>query len=197
MIIFLNGAKDAGKSTTATHLQQMDERIAVVEPDVFYPFLPDHLSVLEKAPHCVTLSARCAQELYDCGFIVIIAYPLTDADYVRYRSLLAVPDSLQLVLTLAPKKERLLERVGLVDDQSDEGRYRRMAIEQHYETEGTGFGVVTTHYPAHLIDTTHQTPQETAHAVYARIRAAEAEQYTVEQSRLPFSIQSLREERRK
>lgn len=172
MIIFLNGSKDAGKTTTAMILKRKDKRIAVVEPDVFFPFLPDHLSILEKAPYCVELSARCARKLYEAGFLVVIAYPLTDWDHGRYRDLLEdIPEEKMLYVTLAPEKEKLFKRLNLIHDESDEGRFRRSIIEAQYERGEWGFGVVYPSYATHIVDNSDLSPEETADAVYSIIKA--------------------------
>lgn len=171
MIIFLGGSKDAGKTTTAEHIKKLDSRIAVVEPDVFFLFLPEHLSIFEKAPLCVELSAYCAQRLHQEGYIVIVAYPLTDSDYEKFRSLLTqVPQHQIFSVTLAPDKQKLLERLGLADDESEIGIWRRSIIEEQYDGVEWGSGVVNPAYPSYKIDNTLLTPDEAAQEVYAFIK---------------------------
>lgn len=170
MIIFLGGSKDAGKTTTAQLLLSMDPKFAVVEPDVFYAFLPDTLSILEKAPLCVYLSALCVRALHEAGYSVIVAYPLTDADHARYLELLSDIDRDEFVfITLAPDKDVLLSRLRLFDDASPEAEFRRRIIDLHYEHNGRGFGVVYGSYPTHRIDSSYFTPEETAECVYSLI----------------------------
>lgn len=148
----------------------MDQRFAVVEPDVFFPFLPDHLSIFEKAPLCVRLSALCIETLHREGYHVIVAYPITDTDYVKFRELLsAIPADELTYITLAPDKETLLMRLGLHEDTSDNARWRRSIIEEQYGGVWWGTGVVNPSYESFRIDTAALTPKEVAEAVYARI----------------------------
>lgn len=178
MIVFLSGSKDSGKTTTAQILQGMDRRIAVVEPDTFFPFLPDTFSILEKAPFCVEASAWCARRLHAMGFIVLVVYPLTDTDYARYEALLAdVLDGPPLCITLVPERERLLIRLGLEQDDTDEGRFRRRVIESQYERDDRGFNVVYVTHPTVTVDSTELTPEETAARVHALIDIARRNEY--------------------
>lgn len=167
MIIFLNGSKDAGKTTTASIIKGMDPRFAVVEPDVFYEFLPEHLPLLEKAPYCVEMSALCIERLSQLGYHVIVAYPITKWDHERYLHLLpSIPVSDMLFITLLPEKDKLLRRLGLEHEESDEAKFRRLVIDSHYERNGGGYGVVAPEYPTHFVDNSDLTPEETAAAVY-------------------------------
>lgn len=171
MIIFLNGSKDAGKTTTARLLQQWDERIAVVEPDVFFSFLPPHLPLDTQAPHCIRMSADAARYLDRQGYIVLIAYPLTDSDYARHRTSLADAVAGELpCITLAPGRDALIRRLGLEHDMSNEGTFRRACIEAHYRDRASGVSVIHTGYSDVRIDTDGHTPEETARVVHRVIQ---------------------------
>lgn len=169
MIIFLSGSKDAGKTTTAKLLQQMDPTIAIVEPDVYFPLLPPQMELFEQARHCVQMSALCIRYLHRSKFTVIVPYPISNEDHDTFLQLLSdVPERKIHFVTLLPEKDVILNRVGATDPRTGDQLFRKEVIEQQYRSVW-GVGTVKPAYETHVIDNSALTPRETARELYSHI----------------------------
>ena len=168
MIIFLSGSKDAGKTTTARLLEKTLPNTCIVEVDDYYPFLPSSLSLNEKAPYCVELAAKAALELHRKDFTVIIPYPISDGDYNRFKNHLTEVWDAVYFFTLAPQKEKLLNRLKFKD--SNFAQWRKAVINEHYKEGEEDYGIVRPKYPSITIDNSDLSPAQTKNKIVAHLR---------------------------
>lgn len=126
--------------------------------DVFFQFFPDTMSIYEKAPYCIELSLDAILKLENMGYVVIVPYPISDADYERFMKRLV--GHRVTTFTLVPEKEKLLSRLRLRD--TDYAKHRRAFIEEHYKDE---YGIVRPKYPSIIIDNSNLSPKQTAEKI--------------------------------
>jgi hypothetical protein len=89
-LILLNGAVNSGKSTVGKMLLELCENIAFVELDDLYSFVP-WMDLERAVPLNIKNGISVAKNFIDQNIDVIIAYPLSDGDYLYLKSFIDFP----------------------------------------------------------------------------------------------------------
>lgn len=159
MIIFLNGSVNAGKTTIARILVKGLPKSALVEIDVFHEMI-EWMPIDKAIPLNLENAASVIKNFVNRGLKVIVPYPLSRRNYDYMMDDLKGLDTKIYVFTLDPNLERVLTNRGTRE--LDE--WERERIQYHYN--------IGIHNPTfgEIIDTSVQTPNETAEYILAKVK---------------------------
>ncbi len=158
MIIFLNGTISSGKSTVAKLLSSKIPNTANIEIDSlrdFIEFMPLDEAISINLENAVLIIRNFVKH----GLNVVVPYPLSEKNYLYLQDGLRDLNEKIFVFTISPSIDSLLK----------DGRERKLndwekkRINYHHEIGLTAptFG--------EIIDSTNQTPEETAEDITRRI----------------------------
>jgi len=158
MVIFLNGSINAGKSTVARLLADKLQRCALLEIDAVREMIA-WMPLEESIPVNLENAEALIRNFVGKGLHVVVPYPLSRKNYDYMAEKLKDLNTKIYVFTLAPSLEKA---------QSDtEGRkltdWERERIAHHY-----AIGIPRPDFGT-TIDTTHQTPEETAEHILSEL----------------------------
>ena len=150
MIIFINGSINSGKSTIAKLLAEKIGNCANIEVDKIRNFI-DWMPLEKSISINLTNTVSLIKNFTKFGLNVVIPYPLSQKNHKYFVNKLKNIDTKILVITLAPKLEKVLLNRG--NRELDEWEINR--IKHHYE--------IGIHNPkfGEIIDNSEQTPEET------------------------------------
>jgi len=152
-LVLLNGAVNAGKSTVARLLRERCDGLAHIEVDDLTAFA-NWMPLEQRVPLGLINACDVARNFLAAGVDVLLTYPLSDADYAFMRERLG-PDIEPIGITLWCEPTRNAENRGtrVLSD------WERDRIVWMHE-----YGIARPAFSLH-IETTLQTPEETAEAV--------------------------------
>lgn len=158
MIIFLNGSINAGKSTVAKLLVKKLPNTALIEIDALREminWMPIDKAVPLNLENAVSVIKNFVKE----GLDVIVPYPLSEKNYDYMTANLRDLATNIHVFTLDPKLEKAVTNRGT----RELNDWERERIRHHYD--------IGIHNPSfgEIIDTSGQTPEETAEYILSRL----------------------------
>lgn len=161
MIILLNGSINSGKSTVARLLAKRLRRPAVVEPDSLHAFI-DWVEIDRAVPLNLENAAAVILNFVRERFNVVMPYPLSNADHAHLVGRLADSGAEIRAFTLKPSLEKALSS----SFQRVLSDWERERIAHHYASD-----VVAPKF-GEILDSTLQTPEETAQWILERLPAS-------------------------
>lgn len=158
MIIFLNGSINAGKTTIAKLLVKELPNSALVEIDVFHEMI-EWMPIDKAIPLNLENAVSVIKNFDSRGLNVIVPYPLSQKNYDYMMDSLKGLDTKIHVFTLDPHLEKVMTNRG----SRELNDWEKERIQHHYN--------IGIHNPTfgEIIDTSAQTPEETANLIFPRI----------------------------
>lgn len=161
MIIFISGSINSGKSTVGALLAKKLGKVAFLEVDTLSAFI-EWMPIDERVPINLDNTVSVIRNFAKRGLDVIVLYPLSVKNYQYLAESLKDIDTPIFCFVLNPSLDVALSERGkrkLTD-------WEKERIQYHYDTgiNNPGFGVV--------VDTTSQTPEETAQVILEALQVA-------------------------
>lgn len=157
MIIFINGSINSGKSTIAKILADKLPKTAHIEVDDLRNFIR-WMPLEESIPINLENTVSIIKNFVKRRINVIITYPLSEPNFDYLQDELKNLGEKIYIFTLNPELDTILNRGKKLT------KWEKERIKYHYQIgiNNPGFGIV--------IDTTHQTPEQTANFILSQLQ---------------------------
>jgi hypothetical protein len=158
MIIYLNGSINSGKSTVAKLLISRISNTVHIEVDHLRNFA-GCLALEEAIPFCLEDAITLTKRWVKRGFNVVVSWPISEQNHLRFVQALAETDSPFYTFTLSPQLDIVLSNRGR--RMLTKWECNRIAHLHAIGIHNPSFGVV--------IDNSNQSPKETTDEIVTAV----------------------------